>query len=237
MQVLTNAPLREYQARGFSNVQGWCGEALFEIVDLLNSLNFNQGGGVCEIGVHHGKFYLLLNQVTEAEDSSFAIDLFEDQSLNIDKSGMGSADAFRANLNLYDVHQGRNTTLISADSTDSHAVGELLEKIGRGSIRFFSIDGGHTARHTINDLNLANLLTKNSGVVILDDVLNHHWLGVFEGVVKFLLSEPTLIPFAIGYNKLFLCKLSYHEKYLLAFQQSPLRQKVVDFLGSKLVAL
>jgi hypothetical protein len=234
--MICDAALKEYQARGFPNVQGWCSEALFEIVDFLNSLKINQGGGVCEIGVHHGKFYLLLNQVTKEEDSSFAIDLFEDQSLNIDKSGSGSADALRANLNLYDVHQGRNTTLIRADSTDTHAVGELLKKIDRGSIRFFSIDGGHTVRHTINDLNLANLLTKNSGVVVLDDILNHHWLGVLEGAVKFLLLEPTLIPFAIGYNKLFLCKLSYYEQYFSAFEQFSLKRKVVDFLGNRLVA-
>lgn len=235
--MISDPALRDYQARGFTNVQGWCNEALFEIVDYLNALPINQGGGICEIGVHHGKFYLLLNQVTRKEDMSFAVDLFGDQSLNIDKSGRGSADALRANLSLYDVHQGRNTTLIGADSTDPHAVGELLKKIDRGSIRFFSIDGGHTVRHTINDLHLANLLTKNSGVVILDDILNHHWLGVFEGAVKYLLSEPTLMPFAIGYNKLFLCKLSYHEQYFSAFEKFALKQKIVEFLGTRLVAL
>jgi hypothetical protein len=35
---MIRAALREYQARGFPNVQGWRNEALFEIVDFLNSL-------------------------------------------------------------------------------------------------------------------------------------------------------------------------------------------------------
>jgi hypothetical protein len=70
----------------------------------------------------------------------------------------------------------------------------------------------------------------------LDDILNQHWLGVLEGAVKFLLSEPTLIPFAIGYNKLFLCKLSYYQQYFAAFEQFHLKQKIVPFLGNELVA-
>lgn len=223
--------------RGFPHVEGWCSEALFPIVDFIDSLGMSEEGGVCEIGVHHGKFFLLLNQVTGAHDRSFGVDVFEDQGLNVDGSGLGSAEAFRRNLKLYDAHQGRNTTLIRADSTDLEAMGELLEKSGRGSIRFFSIDGGHTVRHTMSDLRLANMLIRTSGIVFLDDILNYHWLGVFEGTVKFLLEEPTLIPFAIGHNKLFLCKRSYYERYFQAFENFALKTKVVPFMGSRLVAL
>src|SRR5271169_2399399 len=146
-KIIKNVFLNKYQTEGFSQVQGWCSEALFFIVDYLDSLEMNKNGGVCEIGVHHGKFYLLLNSVTGMHDKSYAIDVFEDQFLNVDRSGGGSTSEFKKNLTLFDTHQGRNTTIVKADSTDAEAVGSILTEIGRGSIRFMSVDGGHTVQH------------------------------------------------------------------------------------------
>ena len=77
-----------------------------------------------------------------------------------------------------------------------------------------SIDGGHTAIHTMNDLKLASNLISNEGIVILDDILNHRWIGVLEGLVKFLQTTPTLVPVMMGHNKLYLVKLSYQNKRL-----------------------
>ena len=105
----------------------------------------------------------------------------------------------------YDLHKGNNVKIISGDSTDPKL--NLVDTIGKGAIRFVSIDGGHTVEHTINDLKIAAELINNQGVVILDDILNHHWLGVIEGAISYLNTSPTLIPFAIGHNKLFLANL------------------------------
>jgi Methyltransferase domain len=237
VQTIRNPNLEAYRRLGFTEVEGWCSPNLFPIMDFFDSLEFNKKGGVCEIGIHHGRFFILLNSLTQIEDRSFAVDVFENQNLNVDNSGRGSKDIFKRNLALYDTHHGRNTTLVHADSTDSAAIGHLCETVGRGSIRYFSIDGGHTAKHTINDLSLANLLTSNSGLVIVDDILNQHWLGVIEGVMKYLLAEPILVPIAIGHNKLFLAKLSYHARYFQAADQSPMKTKVVSFLGTNVVAL
>ena len=56
-------------------------------------------GGVVEIGVYHGKFFIAMNGlITDPSVRSVAVDLFESQDLNIDSSGRGDADAFRANL-------------------------------------------------------------------------------------------------------------------------------------------
>jgi hypothetical protein len=229
--------LRLYGSSGFGNIEGWCDAGLFPIMDLLDSLSFNKRGGIAEIGVHHGKFYLMLNSLTQKEDRSYAIDVFDRQDLNIDGSGLGSLENFKKNLELYDAHKGENTTIVHGDSTDTATIGNLLEAAGRGSLRFVSIDGGHTVKHTVSDLDLANALTSNAGVVILDDILNYHWLGVIEGVFKYLQREPTLMPFAIGYNKLFLCKLSFHGQYLNALQQSHRHGKLVSFMGASIVAL
>ena len=227
--------LKRYRNEGFQTIHGWCSDKLFHTIDLLSSLEFNRTGGCLEIGVHQGKFYLLLNQVISEDARSWAVDLFDAQDLNIDRSGSGSLTTFKANLEKYDVHRGKNTEIVSGDSTDPAL--DLEGRIGIGSLRFVSVDGGHTVQHTVNDLQLASRLVSNQGVVILDDILNHHWLGVIEGAVQYLSGFPTLVPFAIGHNKLYLCKMSYQPKYFEVMSRSPLFTKAVQFCGHQLAAL
>jgi cephalosporin hydroxylase len=230
-----NNHLARYQQEGFVKVAGWCSDKLFQTVDLLAAMPLNQRGGVCEIGVHHGKFFILLNQVTDENAKSFAVDVFDLQHLNIDKSGGGRRDIFERNLAAYDRHRGRNTTIVQGDSTDPAL--DLPQRIGPGTMRFVSVDGGHTAEHTINDLHLANCIVHNEGVVIVDDILNAHWLGVIEGVMLYLQARPTLVPFALGHNKLYMCKLSFHAAYLEAMSQCALATKQCLFFGHRLVAV
>jgi hypothetical protein len=230
-----NQNLQKYSENGFEQVHGWCDTYLFDTVDLLSSQNINQTGGVAEIGIHHGRLFILLNQVTDANCQSYAIDLFDQQDLNIDKSGGGDEEIFKQNLLTYDAHQGRNTMIIKGDSTDPSL--KLTEKISPGSLRFFSIDGGHTPAHVFNDLTIANKLIHNEGIVILDDILNHWWLGVLEGWLSFSKLNPTLVPVAMGHNKLYLCKLSYYKYYLELMNTISLDgpKTIGDFFGHKIV--
>ncbi|MDG1373249.1 MAG: class I SAM-dependent methyltransferase [Paracoccaceae bacterium] len=228
--------LQAYRGNGFDDVQGWCLPRLFDIFSFFEQLEFNREGGALEIGVHHGKFFLLMNQLIDPQYNSYAIDVFEDQALNIDKSGLGDSNRFERNLKLYDSNKGRNTDIIKGDSTDP-LLG-LKGRIGHGAIRFLSVDGGHTAEHAISDLELAIDLISNEGVVIVDDILNPHWLGVIAGVFRYLDRQPTLVPFAIGENKLFMCKISFQQAYLSALtHRSNLTAKRVDFFGHSIALL
>jgi hypothetical protein len=233
--LLENQLLLNYFNGGFRSVEGWCSDNLFRIIDLLDGCEFNKEGGAAEIGVHHGKFFLLLNSVVDENYKSFAIDLFEQQHLNIDLSGRGDFDVFKSNLSNYDAHNGRNVSVISADSTDYS--GKLKNLFDGQKIRFFSVDGGHTVQHTISDLNIANNTICNEGVVILDDILHSGWLGVIEGACKFLSTYPTLVPFAIGDNKLLMCKLSMYPYYFKLFDSSSLKKRNSKFFGYDLVCL
>lgn len=200
--------LDKYKAEGFDKVDGWVQPGLFDCVRVLSECGINKKGGITEIGVHHGKLYILLNSVVEdATDRSFAIDVFDDQHLNIDHSGMGSLGIFKDNLRKYDKFSGINTVALPMDSTAYNG------SIPPRSQRFVSIDGGHTVEHTINDLKLSEGLVANEGVVILDDIFHVGWPGVTEGYVKYSMTYPVLIPFAMGYGKLFLAKLSYVDFY------------------------
>ena len=227
--------LDNYKITGFDKVEGWCEQKLFDVISLLDSVEINKAGGCLEIGVHHGKFYILLNSVINESFKSFALDVFENQSLNIDGSGCGNLEAFKHNLIKYDRHKGSNTEIVIGDSTDLKVMSLFDDK--RAHFRFISIDGGHTAEHTVSDLRLSNELIANDGIVILDDILNYHWLGVIEGAVSFLNQKPTLVPIAIGFNKLIFSKLSYSSLYFDLFNKSNLRSKVVSFFGHQVVAL
>ena len=56
-----NKALEHYRDNGFKIVEGWVEDELFTTIDYFNNLPINKTGGVCEIGVHHGKLFLLLN--------------------------------------------------------------------------------------------------------------------------------------------------------------------------------
>jgi hypothetical protein len=199
----------------------------------LHQRSHSVHGGVAEIGIHHGKFFLMLNAVCDADELSYAIDLFDQQELNIDFSGAGNRKIFEANLAKFDRHGGRNVRIIAADSTTTKLPAQIDHEV-----RIFSVDGGHTVEHTLNDLAVASKAIADGGVVILDDILNAHWLGVIEGALRFLWRRPTLLPFAIGHNKLFLAQLSHRKRYLDRFSASGFcKKRDVEFGGYTLVAI
>jgi hypothetical protein len=227
--------LQRYMDTGFSQVHGWCSDTLASVITAINAYQKSRGvhGGIAEIGVHHGKLFIMFNSVCDADEKSYAIDVFDNQELNIDNSGSGSLAIFQNNLQVYDRHQGANVSIISADSVTAN-LSELIDQ----PVRLFSIDGGHTAEHTISDLKKAQLRLHPEGVIVLDDILNYHWLGVIEGAITFLRTQPTLIPVAIGLNKLFLVNLSFAEKYRELFCKLPLATKYpVGFCGHDVVAI
>lgn len=233
---LNNQYLQKYHDDGFYRIEGYCMAECFNVVDLIDSSGLNNRGGVCEIGVHHGKFYMMLNAVTDEEDKSYAVDVFEKQELNIDNSGKGSKVLFEDNIRNLDRHSGTNTKIIMGDSTDSGL--DLVKTIGPGTMRYVSIDGGHTVEHALNDLKIAEQIVRNEGVVVLDDIMHYCWLGVIEAAVKYLSTNPTLVPFAIGQNKLWMCKWSHHTKYLELFKQSSLSRKWPQrFVGYEIVTM
>jgi len=73
--------------------------------------------------------------------------------------------------------------------------------------------------------------------VIVDDISNHGWLGVMEGVCKYIQTYPTLVPVAVGFNKMLFVKLSFKEYYYNAFNGFGLKDKESKFFGHKIIVL
>jgi len=159
-----------YIRHGKFYVEGWLRtEAALTVAALSERQRaLGVGGGIAEIGVHHGKLFILLYLLGRAPERAVAIDLFEDQHLNIDLSGSGDLAKFHRNLLRHAddarlaLHQGNSMDLTGAD----------LVRLAEGPLRFVSVDGGHTAETTAHDLAVADAALAEGGVIVLDDAFN-----------------------------------------------------------------
>lgn len=219
-------------------VEGWLNNHMFGVLQTVNLIqqDLEVRGGIAEIGVHHGRFFMPLNaMVAEDEGTSYAIDLFEDQLRNIDNSGKGSQGRFRENLARFDRHLGANVTCIQGDSTRLPPADIARLRAARPKV--ISVDGGHTVEHTLSDLELAASCIHEGGAVFLDDVPSQHWIGVMEGAICYLQRRPTLWPVLIGFNKMLLVPMSVHEHYLLAFRGALTKAKLVHLCGYRMFSV
>jgi hypothetical protein len=224
-----------YIRRGHRTIEGWLTSCDAELIKVVGSAQkaFGISGAVGEIGVHHGKLFVLLDLVRREQEKAFAVDVFDLQALNIDNSGKGNLEKFLDNVQKIAGDADR-VEVFKASSTEI-SWQDIYERIGQ-PVRLFSIDGGHTAEITYNDLEIARQSLSTGGVIIIDDYFNSDWPGVSEGVVKFLSQAGELAPFAIGQNKILICHPDYSKKYrnyMLDRIDSNWYRKKSTFLGSE----
>lgn len=208
--------LRAYLEGPFNDIHGWCQPQLFQSIQPLDEVQRKNDieGPIGEIGVLMGKFFIALMKIKETRPN-YAMDLFSLQRFNVDCGGKANLAKFRANVEM----AGESLDDIRILERDSMAItrrdiDEILEATG-GGFAMFSVDGAHTAEHTMNDVRTAMALTRPGGIIFVDDYYNANWPGVQEGVCKLYFNDnPVFAPLLESCNKLILCHLSYHSEYL-----------------------
>ncbi len=204
---------------GHREVEGWIEPGALAVTTLLDRLQVAAGvrGGLAEIGVHHGRYFIALRLLARSGERTLALDIFEDQHLNLDRSGLGSRKRLTANLMR---HAGSldGVEILKADSLTVRPE-HVLQRLG-GPVRIFSVDGCHTAAHTESDIRLAAAVLAPGGVVIVDDIFNPEWPGVLAGVEAFFCAtdRPGLVPIIATDNKLILCQKDAREPYWAGLQ-------------------
>jgi hypothetical protein len=76
-------------------------------------------------------------------------------------------------------------------------------ELAGGPVRLFSVDGGHTEETVITDMRTAEQALSPGGIVVADDVFNAEWPSVSVGTLRYLDAGAALVPFAIGFNKVY----------------------------------
>jgi hypothetical protein len=202
--------LSHYLSSGMGRVSGWLNPVSAAFIASISEHQRTSGwsGSSGEIGVHHGKLFLILHLLADQDRSSFAVDLFEQQHLNADASGRGDLEIFKRNLDRW---TGRaDAVRIFKGSSLELDPAAIVATCGRS--RLFSVDGGHTAECTLNDLKIAEAVSEPHGVVVIDDVFNEFFPEVAMGLQSYV-SDGALRPFAITPNKLYLANPLHLDGY------------------------
>jgi hypothetical protein len=212
-----NPALWHYLREDKKKVHGWLQRVDAEIMGAIFEAQAEQGisGSCVEIGVHHGKSFIPLCMTLQDGEQALCIDVFDDQSKNLDLSGKGNLGVFQKNLAWFNIELPA-ANIIQASSEDVTPK-QILDQVG--PVRFFSIDGGHWSAIVQNDLRLAEATIASGGVVALDDYCRAEWPDVTYGYTLWQeATESDIIPFAIGSNKLFLCRKDYAKTYRKALK-------------------
>jgi hypothetical protein len=240
--------LDHFKAEIYGRVEGWLSDWMWQIIDIIGTiLDTNHvRGHIAEFGVHHGLFLFLLNVLRNDGEQCFAIDIYDDQRLNVDCSGRGSLQAFLSHIETLMPEQRSLFTIVQRDTLSLSAI-ELVDLLGRNGVKFLSVDAGHSVQHIRNDLCLAQEVLVPGGIVAIDDYMSVHWPGVTEGFYRFMDHQNRrLKPFLCLHNKLFLTTVSEHGHVLRQFRTaiealcaedvSSGRWKDVEIVGCKSLA-
>ena len=133
--------LADYVKRKHHSVQRWLDDFSARLICAIATILDNAGrhGAAVEIGVHHGRLFILLHLASTGE-RDLVIDVFEDQELNVDSSGKGDKAIFLRNLQRFGGDPARVNILQKSSLAVQPA--QIIERVGRPVT--FSIDGGHT---------------------------------------------------------------------------------------------
>jgi hypothetical protein len=213
------AAVDRYLAQGFLAVRGMSSRFAAAIAGATMRLQSENGiaGHVAEIGAFEGRFLIALAHGLVADERAIGIDHFE-------WPDAGLQDRFEKNCALHGP-AGRIITL-KADSRKLTAE-QLLSVAPGKSIRFFHVDGEHTADHLSKDLALAYRATDPKGVICLDDMLHPGYPTLALTVDEFLKTHPEMQVFCVvdredivAATKFMLCRRDHAAFYADALAQT-----------------
>ncbi|NKJ34430.1 MULTISPECIES: class I SAM-dependent methyltransferase [Rhizobium] len=234
--VLPN--IRKFIFHDLRSVEGYIDppDALVYL-SLLEWQNQNDlDGGIAEIGIYFGRSYFLLKKIAGPDASVLGIDLFD-----IGDTADGISEQYRLFLENGD-RLGLpvdEELLVVGDSADV-SPSDIVDKVG--SVRFFSVDGGHSLSNLVSDSSLAKDTLADHGVIIFDDTFNPAWPEVTVGVADFLRENDEIFSaFCMTKYKTYVCRREFHDLYRAAIEQAPhlgaFELAETHFLGSDAVRL
>jgi hypothetical protein len=210
--------LRTYATVQVETVQGWLRAGPRAAIWALLDIQVLDGvqGHVMEIGVFHGRTFGLLAASLGPGERAVAIDPFGSEERRDQFLGNMQRLGFTARTDLH--------VVMSETFATSREAAEL-----EGKIRFLSLDGAHDQESVAKDLDLAEAMLGEDGIVAFDDFFNPWYPEVTAALFDHLTGRSGLVPFAIavnfgppsrGANKLFLSRAGAVERYRTRLRQA-----------------
>ncbi len=185
-------------------MNGWFSPAshgLFSFfLDFQNQQNIS--GNLGEVGVWEGKSASVICNYCKEEETVVLIDPILSQN----------KDVILNNINTV-------SSKVSKKIVFCNIVSEKFESLQRElhlekSLRFFHIDGCHTATNVYSDLELADKLLTNDAVLVVDDFFNPIYPQITEALYRYLFINPYKFRLFLGaFNKAYLCRAGAYQKY------------------------
>ena len=173
-------------------------------------------GDLFEIGVHQGKSAVLLCAMARGSETVGVCDLFDEQGLNVSRSGAGDRALLERNIEA--INPGFQRLAVYAKPSASLIAAEI------GSPkRLFHVDGGHLAEEALADMRLAADVLDQRGALVVDDPFRPEWPGVTEAILRFCGERrDDYAPLILGFNKLVLTLREARPHYEAALSRDDL---------------
>ena len=202
-------------------VEGWFYPIdIIVMYGILNDIQKEISGDVCEIGVAYGKSAITISNFKKTNDNFYLYDIFPEE---VYAKCLSNIKKFGTDNNL--IWRLEDTTQLN------HKDGKLFEN----PIRFLHIDGCHEHSAVLGDLQFFSQYMLDQGVIVLDDFNDYEYPGVNSAAVEFSLAKYNVKNwrvFAIGDNKAYLCQkrfLPTYQSMLAMFMKSALKNMNVPF--------
>ena len=248
-RIFNTNKLEQYLEEGSPRVNGYLQSgsssvicSIFDVQDELKIL-----GNIAEIGVFHGKLFILLCHSIREGERAFAIDVFNSEpyiqgiKTPQDRRAFSQKNLLR-NLKINEI--GADLTHLITTNSQKLTPFNFKQIIDNKEIRLFSIDGDHSREGVRHDLNLAVSSLSKGGIILVDDLFNVLCPSLTEGIIDFFNNDNTkrVAPIAIiaangpvqtGATKLVLADSAYtnHYKAYLQLLNQTNYSHAENFLG------
>ncbi len=184
---------------------------------------------ILEIGTHHGRSLIPLIKGSKKKNKVVVMDIFENQKLNISKSGFGSKKIFLKNLKKFKINN-KFISIISDSSYNYKKYSTFL--CSKTKFDIIHIDGGHSKKEVMNDLKVSDLFSKKNTIFILDDIFNPSFPEVIEVYLKY---QKKYYPIFLTNQKLFFTKNKITAKKIqnYIFKNKNFLKKEINFFNKQ----
>jgi predicted O-methyltransferase YrrM len=183
----------------YESIGGWFSDNAIATWDALLTLQLTQNfdGNLMEIGVLRGKSAALLSLHARPSETCLFVDI-----------------AFRKEaIDIIESIRPKNNLFIKDMSQNIHNREDLQRLCF--TFRWIHIDGEHSGHAVRSDLEIAEELLNENGVICLDDFMNPAYPQITMAVFSFLENRADAFTlFLNGFNKGYLCRTTVAHYYL-----------------------